>query len=252
MAVHSISSELSNALALSRCTDDPPGILAALYAANTRSRPRRWAGIRRYGRNAFATLFRRQGGGVLGTVGDSRIYVCAMAGCARLVATIHRWAGCARRERSAKRRPPPSVAQPNRSEPRRPEQSVPARLRNREDPAGDVYLLCSDGLSDGLWTARLRRFWPGSIRWRTSGPPSSARWSRQTSVGADNITAVLALVEDVSAAERRPAGKKWLAKVCQLIQRTPAAPPPTPVPPPVPSRPPAPPQPGEPADGLGH
>ena len=60
--------------------------------------------------------------------------------------------------------------------------------------------------------------------------------------GRDNITAVLALVEDVSAraVTRRTAGPKWLTKVRQLIQRTPAAP----QPPPVPQ------QPGKPADGI--
>jgi protein phosphatase len=62
--------------------------------------------------------------------------------------------------------------------------------------AGDLFLLCSDGLSDGLWDREIEEVLdrvrtPADVRPAVQGLIAKAK----TASGRDNITAVLALIE---------------------------------------------------------
>ena len=65
---------------------------------------------------------------------------------------------------------------------------------------GDVFLLCSDGLSDGLWDHEIEDVLAG-VRVSADVRPAVQRLvgSAKKASGRDNITAVLALLEDPAA-----------------------------------------------------
>ena len=71
---------------------------------------------------------------------------------------------------------------------------------------GDVYLVCSDGLSDGLWDHEIRRILTAVRRPAEVRPAvrQLVAGAKQTS-GRDNITAVVALVEGPPSAGAAPA-----------------------------------------------
>ena len=79
--------------------------------------------------------------------------------------------------------------------------------------AGDVFLLCSDGLSDGLWDHEIEA---GLVRLRTAAdvrPTVQALVAQaKSSSGRDNITAVPALVESgpPAAAGHNGRWRRWL------------------------------------------
>ena len=75
---------------------------------------------------------------------------------------------------------------------------------------GDVYLVCSDGLSDGLWDHEIRRILT-AVRRPAEVRPAVCQLvagAKQTS-GRDNITVVVALVEGPPSAGTTPVPPGW-------------------------------------------
>jgi len=143
----------------------------------------------------------RAGGVCWGQAGDSRIYVCRQ-GWLRQISRDHSPVGRMRQrgeitEAEARRHPLRNQIDQSLGDPAatfQPEVGV-EQLR-----PGDVYLVCSDGLSDGLWDHEIRRILtavhhPAEVRPAVQKLVASAK---QTS-GRDNITAVVALVENPAA-----------------------------------------------------
>jgi PPM family protein phosphatase len=132
-----------------------------------------------------------------GQAGDSRIYVCRR-GQLRQISRDHSPVGRLRQEgkiteKQARQHPQrheidQSLGDPGKTF--RPDTGLEAIQ------AGDVYLLCSDGLSDGLWDHEIEQLL-GRVRHRADVRPVAQKLvdgSKQAS-GRDNITAVVALVE---------------------------------------------------------
>ena len=132
-----------------------------------------------------------------GQAGDSRIYVCRQ-GWLRQISRDHSLVGRMRQrgeitEAEARRHPLRNQIDQSLGDPVatfQPDVGV-EKLR-----PGDVYLVCSDGLSDGLWDHEIRRILtavrrPAEVRPAVRQLVASAK---QTS-GRDNITVVVALVE---------------------------------------------------------
>jgi len=76
--------------------------------------------------------------------------------------------------------------------------------------AGDVYLLCSDGLSDGLWDHEIEQLL-GRVRHRADVRPAAQKLvaGSKAASGRDNITAVVALVETSEAEGGGPRASFW-------------------------------------------
>jgi protein phosphatase len=75
---------------------------------------------------------------------------------------------------------------------------------------GDVFLLCSDGLSDGLWDREIEEVL-GGVRVPADVRPAVQRLvgGAKKASGRDNITAVLALVENPAAEAVAPEVGLW-------------------------------------------
>jgi PPM family protein phosphatase len=73
--------------------------------------------------------------------------------------------------------------------------------------AGDVFLVCSDGLSDGLWDQDIERIL-SEVRWPYDVRPSVNRLvdGAKRASGRDNITAVVALAGDRPQGSEEPMG----------------------------------------------
>jgi len=138
-----------------------------------------------------------------GQAGDSRIYVCRR-GQLRQISRDHSPVGRMRQqgeitEAEARQHPQRNQIDQSLGDP---SSSFSPDVGLEEVRPGDVYLLCSDGLSDGLWDREIEQILaaihePGGVR------PAVRRLvaeAKQAS-GRDNITAVVALVEG-----RMPAG----------------------------------------------
>jgi PPM family protein phosphatase len=141
--------------------------------------------------------FAGEGSVYWGQAGDSRIYVCR-EGWLRQISRDHSPVGRMRQrgeitEAEARRHPLRNQIDQSLGDPVatfQPDVGV-EKLR-----PGDVYLVCSDGLSDGLWDREIRRILtavrrPAEVR---SAVRQLVAGAKQTS-GRDNITAVVALVE---------------------------------------------------------
>jgi protein phosphatase len=85
---------------------------------------------------------------------------------------------------------------------------------------GDVYLLCSDGLNDGLWDREIEEILAG-VRTMADVRPAVQLLvgSAKKASGRDNITAVLALVGGAAPAPT-PMGARLMRKVRGMIRRT--------------------------------
>jgi protein phosphatase len=82
---------------------------------------------------------------------------------------------------------------------------------------GDVYLVCSDGLSDGLWDREIAEIL-AEVRTMADVRPAVQRLvglAKQAS-GRDNITAVLGLVADPAVSGTT---QNWLTKMHRLVRR---------------------------------
>jgi protein phosphatase len=228
MAVNSISEELGRALpTLVDARTMRRAVLASLHVANTAIKAK--AAVPEFdgmGATLSMLCFAGKEEACWGQVGDSRIYVFR-EGRLRQISRDHSPVGRLRQEgkiSEAEARHHPLRNQIDQS------LGDPSNLFQPDSGIekicpGDVYLLCSDGLSDGLWDREIEEILAG-VRSMADVRPAVQRLvgrAKQAS-GRDNITAVLALVEDVATpgATRRPAGTKWLTKMRQLIQRTPA------------------------------
>jgi serine/threonine protein phosphatase PrpC len=163
------------------------------------------------GMGATLSLVCFVGGGLAywGQVGDSRIYLCRR-GSLRQISRDHSPVGRMRQqgkitEAEARQHPlrnqiDQSLGDPNN--PFRPDTGT------EEARLGDVFLLCSDGLSDGLWDHEIEGLL-AHVRTAADVRPALQKLiaSAKQASGRDNITAVAALVESYTpaiAAKARP------------------------------------------------
>lgn len=225
LAVRFVSSELSRtAAALADPQTATQTVLAALHKANTMIRTKA-VGPELNGMGATLSMLCFAGNqrACWGQVGDSRIYVCREGRLCQ-ISRDHSPVGRLRQEgriTEAEARSHPlrhqidqSLGDPNNVF--QPDSGIEA-IR-----PGDVYLLCSDGLSDGLWDREVEEILV-QIRAPAHVRPAVRRLvarAKQAS-GRDNITAVVALVEDpvASSATLGTAGAGWLAKLRRAARR---------------------------------
>lgn len=227
MAVNSISSELGReAASLVDPRSSCMAVLAALHSANAAIKAK--AAAPEYdGMGATLSLlcFASNTEACWGQVGDSRIYVCR-EGRLRQISRDHSPVGRLRQEgkiSEAEARHHPFRNQIDQSLGDPGDHFQPDSGIERIS-AGDVYLLCSDGLSDGLWDREIESILAG-VHGVSDVRPAVQRLvgSAKQASGRDNITAVLALVEGDGTsrtAEGRTASK-WMGKMRRLIQRRP-------------------------------
>ena len=199
MAVSLISGELS------RARDAPVDartareeVLAALHAANTAIKAKA-AAPEFDGMGATLSLlcFAGQTEACWGQAGDSRIYVFRQ-GRLRQISRDHSPVGRLRQEgkiSEAEARQHPLRNQIDQSLGDPSSLFQPDAGIERIQP-GDVFLLCSDGLSDGLWDREIGTMLAG-VRSPADVRPVVQRLvgGAKKASGRDNITAVLALVE---------------------------------------------------------
>ncbi len=152
-----------------------------------------------------------EGAACWGQAGDSRIYVCRQ-GWLRQISRDQSPVGRMRQrgeitEAEARRHPLRNQIDQSLGDPVatfQPEVGV-EKLR-----PGDVYLVCSDGLSDGLWDHEIRRILTAVRRPAEVRPAvrQLVAGAKQTS-GRDNITVVVALVEGPPSAGATPVPPGW-------------------------------------------
>lgn len=225
MAVNFISSELNRApAALADAPTARREILAALHAANGAIKAKA-AAPEFDGMGATLSLlcFAGQTEACWGQVGDSRIYVCR-EGRLHQISRDHSPVGRLRQEgkiSEAEARHHPLRNQIDQSLGDPSNLFQPDSGIERIHP-GDVYLLCSDGLSDGLWDREIEEILAGVHRLAEVRPAVRQLVSRaKQASGRDNITAVLALVEDPAAPTTAPGppGANWLTKLRRFAGR---------------------------------
>jgi len=129
-------------------------------------------------------------------VGDSRIYYLPKGGPLRQITHDHTYVGWLRREgrineREARNHPRKNVlSQALGAE----HQIIDPQLGAVSCQAGDRFLLCTDGVVDGLWDQRLEEFMAAPV---TDTPRARCIVERAVSEsGRDNSTAVVVEVED--------------------------------------------------------
>lgn len=148
------------------------------------------------GATLSALVFTTDGRASWAQAGDSRIY-CFRAGRLRQVSRDHSPVGRLRQtgrltEAEARRHPSRNqidLSMGDRLNAFEPDSGV------EEAHDGDIFLLCSDGLSDGLWDHEIERMLaalkrPDDLRTMVRGLVESAKQAS----GRDNITAVAAFV----------------------------------------------------------
>lgn len=124
-------------------------------------------------------------------IGDSRIYYLPKGGALQQVSHDHSYVGWMRRqgqinEREARFHPRKSILNQSLGAGH---QNVDPHLGAVGCQAGDRFLLCSDGVIDGLWDARIEE-----MLGQPAGEPSLARRIVEKAVdesGRDNSTAVV-------------------------------------------------------------
>lgn len=205
MTVSQISAELTSLAAVLRTPADIlPAIRATLESTNSAITAKAAEpGFEGMGSTLSLLCFSEDGNVSWGQAGDSRIYVCRH-GHLRQISHDHSPIG--RMRQTGKLTEAEARVHPLRNQ-------IDQSLGDPDTPfvpetgvevcyQGDVFLLCSDGLSDGLWDreieevlARLRT--PAEIRSAVQELVTKAK----ASSGRDNITAVLALVESGPTAD---------------------------------------------------
>lgn len=215
MAVNLISDELRRGTG---AMQDLPAVCraidAALYTANAAIAAKAIEpGFGGMGATLSLLCFVGGGAACWGQVGDSRIYLCR-EGKLRQISRDHSLVGRMRQqgeitEAEARLHPLRNQIDQSLGDPTntfQPEVGV------EEVRPGDVCLVCSDGLSDGLWDREIEQILaavdrPAAVR------PAVRRLvagANQAS-GRDNITAVIALVEAPASAGAAPAGGRLRA-----------------------------------------
>lgn len=210
MAVSLISAELERrAAALTRAESAAAAIVAALRVADEAIKAKaREPGFEGMGATLSLLCFAGPAAAWWGQAGDSRIYVCRR-GHLRQISQDHSPVGRLRQEgkiteKEARQHPQRNQIDQSLGDPVntfKPDTGV------EKIQPGDVYLLCSDGLSDGLWDREIEHVLAG-VRHADDVRPAAQKLiadAKQAS-GRDNITAVLALVAGPApaAAAARP------------------------------------------------
>ncbi len=223
MAVNQISAELERrAAALTSPESAQAAILAALHAADQAIKAKATEpGFDGMGATLSLLCFAGPATACWGQAGDSRIYVCRR-GHLRQISHDHSPVGRLRQEGKITEKEARQHPQRNQID-----QSLgdPANTFKPDTGAekiqpGDVYLLCSDGLSDGLWDREIARVLAG-VRHTADVRPAAQKLiadAKQAS-GRDNITVILALVAG-AAAETTAADRPGFWH--QLLHRPPA------------------------------
>ena len=202
MAIRQISSDLTRdvaALAKTRTASD--AILAAIKADDAAVTAKSAEpGFDGMGATLSLLCLSTAGIAFWGQAGDSRIYVCR-GGKLRQFSHDHSPVGRMRQrgeitEAEARRHPLRNqidMSLGNTDTPFQPETGIEQIFR------GDVFLLCSDGLSDGLWDHEIEKLLAG-VQAAADVRPTVLQLvaSAKLASGRDNITAVIALVEDVA------------------------------------------------------
>ena len=214
MAVNLISGELSRVRdALAAAPAAREAILAALHAANAAIMEKA-AAPEFDGMGATLSLlcFLGPTEACWGQAGDSRIYVCRQ-GRLRQISRDHSPVGRLRQdgkisEAEARHHPLRNQIDQSLGDPCslfQPDSGI-----ERLCP-GDVFLVCSDGLSDGLWDREIEVALAG-VRTVADVRPAVQQLvgGAKKASGRDNITAVLALIEDTDA--KTAVGKPGLWK----------------------------------------
>ena len=153
-----------------------------------------------------------------GQLGDSRIYVCR-EGRLRQISRDHSPVGRLRQEgkiSEAEARCHPLRNQIDQSL-GDPSKECRPDIGIESIRPGDVYLLCSDGLNDGLWDQEIAEIL-AKVRTMADVRPAVRRLVGLANLasGRDNITAVLALVANPSV----PATMgNWIMKARRLLRR---------------------------------
>jgi protein phosphatase len=213
MAVNLISGGLNHARdSLVEAQAAREAVLAALHAANTAITAKA-AEPEFDGMGATLSLLCFAGGieACWAQAGDSRIYVCRQ-GRLRQISRDQSPVGRLRQEgkiTEAEARHHPLRNQIDQSLGDPSNLFQPDSGIERIHP-GDVFLLCSDGLSDGLWDREIEEVLAG-VRVPADVRPAVQRLvgGAKKASGRDNITAVLALVENPAAEAVAPEVGLW-------------------------------------------
>jgi protein phosphatase len=91
-----------------------------------------------------------------------------------------------------------------------------------EAQPGDVFLLCSDGLSDGLWDREIGQILAAVHQAADVRPAVQQLVGRaKTASGRDNITAVVAFLAGPQPAAVPPAGKdaSLIGRLRKIVKR---------------------------------
>lgn len=161
------------------------------------------------GMGATLSLFCFVGAGAVcwGQVGDSRIYLCRQ-GRLKQISRDHSLVGRMRQqgeitEAEARQHPLRNQIDQSLGDPN---DTFQPDVGVEEVRPGDVCLVCSDGLSDGLWDHEIEQML-AAVQHPAEVRPAVHRLvagAKQAS-GRDNITAVIALVEGPASAGPTPA-----------------------------------------------
>ncbi len=208
MAVTLISAELGRRVAeLGAAGPAQAAILAGLQVADEAIKAKATApGFDGMGATLSLLCFGGNGAAFWGQAGDSRIYVFHR-GHLRQISRDHSPVGRLRQEgkiteEEARRHPQRNQIDQSLGDPSKPFQ--PDTGVERVHP-GDVFLVCSDGLSDGLWDREIEQGLAG-VRSAADVRPVAQKLvadAKQAS-GRDNITAVVALVEGTATDDSSP------------------------------------------------
>jgi serine/threonine protein phosphatase PrpC len=181
----------------------PAAIIEAIKAANDRIAERaREPELEGMGATLSLACVFGDGRLVWAQVGDSRIYLCRQ-GRLRQLSHDHSPIGRLRQRgeiTEAEARQHPLRNRIDRSLGDSAESSQPD-LGNEALQAGDVLLICSDGLSDGLWDREIEEILAGVASGAEVRPVVETLVERaKQASGRDNITAVVAYVESTPGA----------------------------------------------------
>ena len=227
-AILAISEELGRAAAGMVDADAADAaVMAAIHAADLAVKVR---GSERGFEGMGATLSLLcigAGTALWGQAGDSRIYVCRR-GKLRQISRDHSPVGRMRQRgeiTEAEARRHPSRNQIDQSLGNNEAEFQP-EIGSEEVHPGDVFLVCSDGLSDGLWDSEIEVLL-AAIRTPRDVRPAVQQMvaAAKKASGRDNITAVVALAWIRTGPDEAPAEKPSLWRRLFGKQRALASPP---------------------------